>query len=104
MVVHSRDDCIVMAIPRHHGDFGFEVAFLFAHWLNSKQKKKIKRFQLQNILHAAPPKKYTKHLMDSLAELSKKIEDFPQFIVHLAQGNNLPAGGFTYAMFHQAVH
>lgn len=100
MVVHSRDDCIVMAIPRHHGDFGFEVAFLFARWLNSEQKKKIKRTQLETYCMLHLLKKYTKHLMDSLAELSKNKEDFPHFIVHLAQGNKLPAGSFTYAMFH----
>lgn len=47
MVVHSRDDCIVMAIPRHHGDFGFEVAFLFAHCLNSEQKQRAKKIQLE---------------------------------------------------------
>lgn len=38
MVVNSCDDCIVMAIPRHHGDFGFEVAFLFIQWFSTKEK------------------------------------------------------------------
>lgn len=41
MVVHSGDDRVVMAIPRHHGDFGFEVAFLFARWLNSGREQGI---------------------------------------------------------------
>lgn len=40
MVVHSRDDCIVMAVPRYHGDFGFEVAFLFTHWFSAEKQKK----------------------------------------------------------------
>lgn len=41
MVVDSGDDCVVMAIPRHHGDFGFKVAFLFARWLNSEREQRI---------------------------------------------------------------
>lgn len=41
MVVHSGDDCVVMAIPRHHGDFGFEVAFLFARWRNPGREQRI---------------------------------------------------------------
>lgn len=30
MVVHRRDDCVVVAIPCYHRDFGFEVALLFS--------------------------------------------------------------------------
>lgn len=39
MVVNSRDNCIVMAIPRYHGDFGFKVAVLFIHWFRTKKSK-----------------------------------------------------------------
>lgn len=39
MVVNSRDDCIIMTIPRYHGDFGFEVAFLFSHCFSTDTGK-----------------------------------------------------------------
>lgn len=42
MVVHSSNDCVVMAIPCHHGDFWFEVAFLFARWLHSEREQSMK--------------------------------------------------------------
>ena len=56
MVVNSRDDCIVMAIPCYHGNFGFEVAFLFTHCFSTVRQKKQKKHKLnlENIL------KYTK--------------------------------------------
>lgn len=43
MVVHSRDDCVIVAVPRYHGDFGFEVAFLFARRLNTERREKVKQ-------------------------------------------------------------
>lgn len=39
MVVNSSDDCIVMAIPCYHGDFGFQVAFLFPYWFSTDKEK-----------------------------------------------------------------
>lgn len=85
MVVHSGDDCVVMAIPRHHGDFGFEVAFLFARWLNSEPGEE--RDPVRTILHAS----------------TSEQSDFPLIILLLALVNERPAGSFTGTL-HHAVH
>lgn len=85
MVVHSGDDRVVMAIPRHHGDFGFEVAFLFARWLNSEQEKRW--IQLEQDC--------TLQLLNSLVS--------PLIILHLALANKRPAGSFTGAIATQGM-
>lgn len=70
MVVHGGDDCVVMAIPRHHGDFGFEVAFLFARWLNSEPGEE--RDAVRTILHASTSEQSDFPLIILLLALAKQ--------------------------------
>lgn len=40
MVVDSRDDSVVMAIPRHHGDFELEEALIVGCWFRAEERER----------------------------------------------------------------